>query len=326
LFQVLEFYHFIVIFSFVLSIGQPSVNHRLVSLVNVKDILIPAAAEDKSIGKTFEEEMYVVVYEVTSTEDDTTVPIYCTYLTESSDGATPKKLPNAFAKFPTKSGVMQLLQSLNMNDILKELDISLDDVDDSEPFLPKALVFKIFAGKLFQKMSCANKNLFDGTTDKKRLTESETAAKRPSIFHECYRRLKQDFQQEHNIRFAFLGGSHRMATAIHYFGGYEVKPNKKIERTSTVHTYEITTNMKINASPSCTIIIPKDKVLDESFITQCNTHSYNLEKGKTESIKVGYASLSLNILDEKKHKDIASDKRFIKPEVFQSESVRDIFK
>ena len=71
---------------------------------------------------------------------------------------------------------------------------------------------------------------------------------------------------------------------------------------------------------------PKDKVLDESFITQCNTHSYNLEKGKTESIKVGYPSLSLNILDEKKHKDIAADKRFIKPEVFQSESVRDIVK
>jgi hypothetical protein len=83
--------------------------------------------------------------------------------------------------------------------------------------------------------------------------------------------------------------------------------------------------MKINASPSCTIIIPKEKMFDESFIKQCNTYSYNLEKGKTESIKVGFASLSLNILDEKKHKDIKPSERFFGEEVFQSESVSFIF-
>jgi hypothetical protein len=291
--------------------------------VKVKDILVPAATEDKSIGLHFAEEMYVVIYEVTTTKDDTTVPIYCTYLTDSSDSAIPKELPNVYAKFPTKSGVLQLLQSLNMTDIAKNVD--MDSIGDSDPFLPKELVFLILTSPLFKRMSCSNRNLFDETTEGKKLTDNELSAKRSTIFHECYRRLKQVFQKEHNIRFAFLGGSHRTATAVHFFGGYDVKPNKNLQKNSSIQCYKISDNMKINASPSCTIIIPKEKMFDESFIKQCNTYSYNLEKSKTESIKVGFASLSLNILDEKKHKDIEPSERFFKKEVFQGESVSFIF-
>jgi hypothetical protein len=79
--------------------------------------------------------------------------------------------------------------------------------------------------------------------------------------------------------------------------------------------------MKINASPSCTIIIPQHQKLEESFIIQCNTYSYLLEKSKTESIQVGFCSLSLNILDDKKHKDLTCDQRFFIDDVFQTESV-----
>jgi hypothetical protein len=208
-----------------------------------------------------------------------------------------------------------------MTNIAKNVVGPSDSIGDSDPFLPKELVFLILTSPLFKRMSCSNRNLFDGTTTSKKLTDNELSAKRSTIFHECYRRLKQVFQKEHNIRFAFLGGSHRTATAVHFFGGYDVKPNKNLQKNSPIQCYNISDNMKINASPSCTIIIPQHQKLDESFIIQCNTYSYLLEKRKTESIQVGFSSLSLNILDDKKHKDLTCDQRFFIDDVFQTESV-----
>ena len=315
-----EFYLNIVIFLLLFKItGQPCVNHRTVSLETVKSILIPAALEDKTIGKGFEEEMFVIVYEVTNTKDCNTVPMYCTYLTDTSEKATPSELHNVYAKFPTRGGMRELLRSLNLNELMPDGEDS--SLQDSDPFLPSDLVFKIFNSDLFQNMSYSNKNFFDKTNAKKKLTKTEGTASRSTMKLECYRRLKNVFQSEHNIRFAFLGGSHRIATAVHFFGGYEILPNKILGQKPKLHDYGFVENMKINASPSCTIFFTKEKLLNEEFISQCCNYSYILEKKKTESINVGLASLSMNILDEKKHKGLSPEFRFLIDDVFQSEAV-----
>jgi len=293
------------------------VNHRNVSLVDVCDILSHAALEDKACGKGFEEEMMVVVYEITSNEEESTptVPIYATYQTEDSEGASPSQIPRCYAKYPTKAGIRQLLQSLNMTDLL-DPDTCNNITDDSNEYLTKQLLSKIFNSELFQEMNVTNKDFFSDATDSKKLTKDDTS------FPLAYRRLKKVFQSEHNIRFAFMGGNHRMATAVHLFGGYKVEPNSVLPPHPEVNDYGISSNMKITASPNITIKMPKDNTLSEAFIMQCNICSYVIEKRKTESIMVTYNTLSKDILDENKHPEIETRNRFLLKNVFVDDTVR----
>jgi len=264
-------------------------------LVDVKDLLVNAALEEKARGKGFEEELMVVIYELTSTEDVSAVPIYATYQTELSEDASPYQIPGCFAKFPTKDGILKLLQSLN-----------------------KDLLWKVFNSTLFEDMNVGNTDFFPNTTEAKKLSTDDTP------FPKAYRRIKRAFQKEHNIRFAFMGGNHRMATAVHLFGGYKVEPNKALNIDSEIKDYGLRLNMKITASPSITVVIPKSNTLTEEFIDQCNIYSYIVEKRKTESIEVTFGSLSSTIINEKKHPEINKKSRFLPNLVFTNDKVREI--
>jgi len=286
-------------------------------LVDVKDILVNAALEEKARGKGFEEELMVVIYELTSTEDVSAVPIYATYQTELSEDASPYQIPGCFAKFPTKDGILKLLQSLNMTSVVDSGTFN-DATDESGGYLTKDLLWKVFNSTLFEDMNVGNKDFFPNTTEAKKLSTDDTT------FPEAYRRIKRAFQKEHNIRFAFMGGNHRMATAVHLFGGYKVEPNKALNIDSEIKDYGLRLNMKITASPSITVVIPKSNTLTEEFIDQCNIYSYIVEKRKTESIEVTFGSLSSTIINEKKHPEINKKRRFLPSLVFTDEKVREI--
>ena len=108
-------------------------------MVDVKDLLVNAALEEKARGKGFEEELMVVIYELTSTEDVSAVPIYATYQTELSEDASPYQIPGCFAKFPTKDGILKLLQSLNMTSVVVSGTFN-DATDESGGYLTKDLL------------------------------------------------------------------------------------------------------------------------------------------------------------------------------------------
>jgi len=271
---------------------QPLVNHRNVSLIEVRDKLTEAAVEEKSIGQNFDEEMSAIIYEVTYNKEESNIPICCTYQTESSEVDKPSQLQDCYAKFPTRNGILRL-QSLNMQTIIDAEKLN-DEAQGSEPYLPPNIVSQIFNSKIFQEMTIENKKFFADTTNSKSLSNDDI------LTPEYYRKVKNVFQNEHNIRFAFLGGNHRMATAVHLFGGYKVEPTKLIQHNTVVQDYNITFKMKINASPNITVIIPTAKALTDKFIEQCNITSYLVEKRKTECIQVTFASLGLDILDEEK--------------------------
>lgn len=296
--------------------GQPQINHRNVSLEEVKDVLVGAAREEKSRGKGFEEEMMAIIYEVTSEEDENAAPIYATYQTELSDDASPYQIPKCYAKFPTKEGILKMLQSLNMTSVI-ESDEFKNATDKSGDYLTKDILWNIFTHKIFEKMNVCNKDFFPNTT-----LAIQNSSDNES-FHEAYRRIKKIFQMEHNIRFAFMGGNHRIATAVHLFGGYEVKPNETLSADIPVTNYGLQLDMKITASPSITVIIPKTLKYTEEFIDQCNIHSYIVEKRKSESIEVTCGSLSSTIIDENKHPEIDLKKRFLTNLVFEKEEVRE---
>jgi len=202
-----------------------------------------------------------------------------------------------------------------MTDFL-DSDTHNDITDESNEYLTKQLLSQIFNSELFQEMNVANMDFFSGATDSKQITNDDIS------FSLTYRRLKNVFQSEHNIRFAFMGGNHRMATAVHLFGGYKVEPNSVLPPHPEVNDYGISSNMKITASPNITVKIPKDKILSEAFIMQCNICSYVIEKRKTESIMVTYNSLSKDILDENKHPEIENKNRFLLKNVFLDDTVR----
>lgn len=298
-------------------LGQPQINHRNVSLVDVRDILVDAATEEKSRGKGFEEEVFAIIYEVTSEGGENAVPIYSTYQTGLSEDASPYQVPNVFAKFPSKAGILKMLQSLNMTSIIESTEFKNAD-DETIGFLTKEFFWKVFHCDLFEKMNVCNKDFFPNTTEAKKLTEDD------KTFPEAYRRIKSEFQLEHNIRFAFMGGNHRIATAVHLFGGYKVEPNPTLNEASTMKDYGLQLKMKITASPAITVILPESGLLSEEFIDQCNVYSYIVEKRKTESIEVTYRSLSSTILNENKHPEIVTNNRFLLDLVFTEEQVREI--
>ena len=110
---------------------------------------------------------------------------------------------------------------------------------------------------------------------------------------------------------------------MYLFGGYDITPHKKLPKPDPpIHNYNITDDMKINEFPTVTVFQRKKRLLDGDYLLQCFAYSHWMKKRKTESIQFAFSSLSLDILDNDKYKDITEENRFLIDLVFSEPKVR----
>ena len=287
------------------------VNHRHLSLTDVQNRLLPAATMRKGTSVGFEEGMYGILYQV---EPSTTnlplrgVPIHCVYTTESSK-VTPAELSTHVAIFPTRRGVLDLLEYLKLKTLIKQF-YTKKNYNDEDPFLPPELVTQLFQNPSFQ-------NIIDKDNCFKE-TSTVNAKQRAKFNVKEYLKKKRDFHSKVKIRIAMLGGLHRTGTSCFLFSGEEAVPNKeiKVPKKNSNNLLNLTPDMKINVTPPVTILIPKDLSYTDEYIKQCNAYSYHIEEWKHQSITPTYKSLSLLILDSTKHNDIEDNMRYVTDAIF----------
>ena len=92
---------------------------------------------------------------------------------------------------------------------------------------------------------------------------------------------KSSFQKTHRIRFAIIGGLHRVALAAHMFENY-VLDNKKPTKASS-NTYNFNGNSILNSVLAVHLCIPHNRKLDETFVSHCREYSCIVQNRKSES-------------------------------------------
>lgn len=273
---------------------QPRVNHRNLSLLVVNDTLIPAATQDKSEGLGFEEQTYGIIYQVVNKNDPLAsrgVPLYCTYTTLLSP-VKPPEVEDQVAIFPTRQGILKLLQYFKLTALINEY-YKTTEYNKDEPFLPIDLVRKLFKDPAFLKMADSS-SVFQESDTTKNLPAKQ---KRFSIAK--YREQKMKFQSAVTIRFGMLGGLHRTGTSCFFFLGEEPKAGQemRVPRTmsasSSTSYLSLSPDMKINIESPLTIILPKTPEYTDEYIKQCNAYSYHVEERQPKSVKMTYKSLSI---------------------------------
>lgn len=302
---------------FFLLLGQPQVNHRNLSLLVLNDRLIPAATNTKGEKLGFEEQTYAVIYQVVNEENPLAchgVPIYSAYTTDLSP-IKPPKVEHQVAIFPTRQGILDLLNYLKLTDLVKEY-YNTENYDKDEPFLPLTLIRKLFEHENFFQFADPT-----GIFRNVKTSKTNLPAKTKSFNVTSFKQKKQDFQSKVKIRFGMLGGLHRTGTSCFFFAGEEPKVGQemKISRTSssTCSTHlSLSPDMVINIETPLTIIVPKTLTYTDEYMKQCTAYSYHIEERKPKSVKMTFRALSMMIMDKDKHRDITDTMRYRSDAIF----------
>jgi len=118
----------------------------------------------KGTGVGFEEGMYGILYQVEPSTSQLSlqgVPNHCLYITKSSK-VKPAQLSNDVAIFPTRWGVLNLLEYFNLKTLIKHFSTKKNYKED-DPFLAAELVTQLFQNPSFQNMIDKD-NCFKATT------------------------------------------------------------------------------------------------------------------------------------------------------------------
>jgi hypothetical protein len=275
----------------------------------VRDKLIPAAQLIKGgEGLGFEEQTYGLLYEVVSVNQKTLydegIPIYCAYITDSS--SEPEQLRNERAIYPTRKGILELLELLDLKELIQEYFVPPGKSYWKEDYkwVSCDLVKKLLQHDVFTNMSY-------GTNYFKNCKNLSVSGPKKGYETDIYKKQRQIFQDKSKIRIAMIGGLHRTATAVYLYSNIQPTPNStmSVPRINPqINSNQINENMVINATTALTIITHFD--YKEEFIKQLNAYSYRIEKRKTTNIGATFRSVTLLILDSEKHNELEDKDRF----------------
>jgi hypothetical protein len=113
------------------------------------------------------------------------------------------------------------------------------------------------------------------------LGSEECKTKNSAQILTAFAAIKSSFQTQHRIRFAILGGLHRIALAAHTFGNYNLD-NKKPTKGAP-NMYNFSGRSTLNSVLSVHICIPHNSTLDEIFTGQCREYSFIVQEKKSKS-------------------------------------------
>ena len=277
-------------------VNQPTANYRSLRILDLKaKKFIDAMTEP---NQDIMEEMYAFLYEITTEENEYTLPIHPCYSTSEKDNRT--QLP-VFAKFPTDSA---------LKDMAKAYGITKNFTTEAAQL----------TGEIFHELSTVQPKLHDKiyfTTVKYKSVEQTIPAKSLKI-HDNYLTLRQDFQSKHKIRVAILGGLHRTSLALHIMGNYMIHNNTPAHYSRT--TYSINQNSSINSQIAIHIFTSKELQLNNNFLESSQFYSEQVNDRKKKGIEMTVRGQLHDLLDKKSNDDI-NKQRFIPSTVLAGSDV-----
>jgi hypothetical protein len=251
-------------------ICQPQVNYRPLSISNIKTKNFIENME----GTTgdLNEEMHVILYEVTDTEiPGRTVPIFSVYTTDEKS-ITGKQETLIYAQHPTVVELYKLAKIIQPDKQWK-LDTPVNRYASTDEI---------------EKVFCADrvKELYTETTyfyhqSNVGLARKQRKPNNTAQIQAAFATAKSSFQKTHRIRFAIIGGLHRVALAAHMFGNY-VLDNKRPTKAPS-NTYNFNGKSVLNSVLAVHLCIPHNKKLDETFVSHSREYSCIVQNRKSES-------------------------------------------
>jgi hypothetical protein len=251
-------------------ICQPQVNYRPLSISNIKTKRFIANME----GTTgdLNEEMHVMLYEVTDVEiPGRTVPIYSVYTTDE-ESIIGKQETLIYAQHPTIRELYKFAKIIQPDKQWK-LEPPVDRYAEADDI---------------EKVFCADtvKELYTETTyfyqqSNVGLAKKGRKPKNTAQIQAAFATAKSSFQKTHRIRFAIIGGLHRVALAAHMFGNY-VLDNKRPTKAHP-NTYNFNGKSVLNSVLAVHLLIPHRQKLDDIFISHCREYSCIVQNRKSES-------------------------------------------
>jgi hypothetical protein len=237
----------------------------------------------QNIGNDFNEEMHVLVYELvkaTTREEidffrnsDKHVPLYSVYMTNDKD-LYPKEIPNMFATYPTVDGFMKLAEAV----FLHESD--LNNLHQQKNQLNTVGVRDVFIQEDFEDLFW--KEVFYHVQLQTQANVSPMVPNNTMQIQERYRRLKKEFQDQHPIRFAVLGGLHRCGLSVHMLGNYVIRNGPPLQNKEK-DAYFFTAESSLNTKVPVHLFSPLEQKIDLKVLQRCENCSRLIQLRKTES-------------------------------------------
>ena len=271
--------------------AQPEVNHRGINMKHIESALVPAAVTTNPYGASFEDEIFLIVYEIADTETDVHVK-----------SVLPPFQEIAYAKAPTNKSVYELLQLLNMK---KEVPTYFPQImnkkEGKKPYTNPQLFLDLLQHKSlqFDWFDMDQYHFWECFSFKTKIIEEASDLKKLELAgdDECIHRSQQLLlqtarkivQKKTNIRFAVYGGQHRIATAIQLLA--EQRQHCKLYPTS-----------KLFCNPTITIAMAQENQFDNEFIQIAKSKSNEIQVRPSEALKTSWSTPLLYINDDKQNR------------------------
>ena len=261
-------------------VAQPLVNHRALSIQNIKSKDFRRKMQQE--GSDFAEEMHAVIYELRNKDNGenlSSVPIYSTYVI-NPDQSIEHELTEVEAVYPTVQGLKSCIKALGL-----QYRISNNSASTIK--------------QLFERI--INKASLQALLQGHQLESVEDNTVRPNNSQQMqaqWKSLKQEIMSQ-PIRIALLNGLQRCGLVAHMLGNKVL--HNSVARDATKDTYKFTSDSGLKTVIPLHIMLPKTQQFDATFVKSCSEYSKIVQLRKYESFQTTIKAQLYEILASTGH-------------------------
>ena len=261
-------------------VAQPLVNHRALSIQNIKSKDFRRKMQQE--GSDFAEEMHAVIYELRKKDNGenlSSVPIYSTYVI-NPDQSIEYELTDVEAVYPTVQG---------LRSCAKALGVQCRITNNSASTIKQ----------LFERI--INKASLQALLQGHQLETVEDNTVRPNnskTMQTQWNSLKQEIMSQ-PIRIALLNGLQRCGLVAHMLGNKVL--HNSVARDATKDTYKFTSDSGLKTVIPLHIMLPITQKIDATFVKSCSEYSKIVQLRKYESFQTTIKAQLYEILASTGH-------------------------
>ena len=261
-------------------VAQPLVNHRALSIQNIKSKDFRRKMQQE--GSDFAEEMHAVIYELRKKDNGenlSSVPIYSTYVI-NPDQSIEHELTDVEAVYPTVQGLKSCAKALGVQ--YRITNNSASTIKQLfERIINKASLQALLQGHQLETVE-------DNTV---RPNNSQTMQTQ-------WNSLKQEIMSQ-PIRIALLNGLQRCGLVAHMLGNKVL--HNSVARDATKDTYKFTSDSGLKTVIPLHIMLPITQEFDATFVKSCSEYSKIVQLRKYESFQTTIKAQLYEILASTGH-------------------------
>ena len=261
-------------------VAQPLVNHRALSIQNIKSKDFRRKMQQE--GSDFAEEMHAVIYELRKKDNGenlSSVPIYSTYVI-NPDQSIEHELTDVEAVYPTVQGLKSCIKALGLQ--YRITNNSASTIKQLfERIINKASLQALLQGHQLETVE-------DNTV---RPNNSQTMQTQ-------WNSLKQEIMSQ-PIRIALLNGLQRCGLVAHMLGNKVL--HNSVARDATKDTYKFTSDSGLKTVIPLHIMLPITQKIDATFVKSCSEYSKIVQLRKYESFQTTIKAQLYEILASTGH-------------------------